>query len=72
MCREIILQTKETLKNYIELCLNNKDFFFGELFGELGYWDEKTLDGKEDGKKIAKLNADEFAQISKEYFEDKK
>jgi hypothetical protein len=69
--RQIVLQTKETLKNYTNLCLSNKDFFYGEFFSQLGYWEEKTLDGKEDGKKIAKLNADEFVQISKEHFKEK-
>lgn len=64
--REIVLQTKETLKNYVNLCLRNKDFFYGEISGQLGYWEEKTLDGKEEGKKIAKLSADEFVQISLE------
>jgi len=69
--RQIILQCKESLKNYIDLCLKSKDFLWGEMSSQLGYWEEKILDGKEDGKKIAKLNADEFVQISKEFFEAK-
>lgn len=69
--RGIVLQVKETLKNYISLCLDNEDFFYGELSGQFGYWGEKTLDSEKNRKKISELNVDEFVQISREHFEQK-
>ena len=63
-CKMQLEEALGSIGDYIDLCLNNKFYFYSELFSREGYFADKTLENSD--KKIQELNAHEFIMISKE------
>ncbi|HPN96742.1 MAG TPA: hypothetical protein PLK35_03155 [Candidatus Moranbacteria bacterium] len=68
--RETFLQSKNSLKNYIEMCVNNPDFINAEISFSDGYWEDKRTDDNK--SEIAELNAYQFVKVSRDKFEKNK
>ncbi|MDQ1284183.1 MAG: hypothetical protein QG620_531 [Patescibacteria group bacterium] len=69
-CEQLVQEVRASILEYIELCLDNKDYFYGEIAEEGGYFGDKNIIIDSD-KKIEGLNAKEFVLASKDIFEEK-
>lgn len=68
-CKERLKETSESVKSYLDLNLNNQDYFYGEISSERGYFGDRKLEGSD--KRIESLNADEFISISRDRLSSK-
>lgn len=69
-CEQQVEETREAIKDYIDLCLANKDYFYGEISSQQGYFEGKNIIPNSE-KEVETLNCKEFVLLSKELLEEK-